>query len=491
MQSPEPDLLATIIAPVAAHVSTAVGASGWLPGGTGAVAGITHSAAVALFAGALAGIGMSSTRNAVATLLPAGAWAGAANAMRAAAAAIAVGLLGWILLHPSPNVTALLVRLDHLALCASAGFALSRVSIETRKWVLSVVSLSLLGQHAGWIQLTPVIVAGLLGFAVLRVPRFQSARWTALTQTVILAGPLWVCWRVRSFNLIMALQTQGLYAWMLLRHISFVVETRRGRPTDLGRYLCYLLFYTSFIGSSEIYSEFYERNLTAAPRYDYWQVATKLIVGQVQMALALLVPVSSEGALQIQNSAPLWGYVLLVFVRSALFVMGLWAFIEGCALLYGVQLRPNFDRTLWCENPSQFWRSWRGTMTNWLIHYVYVPLGGNRRRQARNIGAAFVVSAMWHWMGIPFFAMDIRPIDFLPIALWGALNACGVIGYAFSRRRSWRVLPERTPNAVRRSTKILLTACLGSLTVMLLDFRPATRDQFPAFVRALVGLGLQ
>jgi alginate O-acetyltransferase complex protein AlgI len=167
----------------------------------------------------------------------------------------------------------------------------------------------------------------------------------------------------------------------------------------------------------------------------------------------------------------------------------LWATIEGVALLYGFQLRPNFAGILSCENPAQFWRSWRATMTNWLIHYVYIPLGGNRRHQLRNIFAAFAVSVAWHWMGIPFFTLTPRLWDFVPIGVWGLLNAAAVAGYISFHKRGWRVLPAVAPHALRRGTKILLTACVASFTVTLLNFRPQTMDFFVSFMRRLLDIG--
>jgi D-alanyl-lipoteichoic acid acyltransferase DltB (MBOAT superfamily) len=46
-------------------------------------------------------------------------------------------------------------------------------------------------------------------------------------------------------------------------------------------------------------------------------------------------------------------------------------------------------------------------MANWMIHHVYVPLGG-RRRRTRSIAVVFAVSTLWHCLGIPY----LRPASF-------------------------------------------------------------------------------
>jgi hypothetical protein len=123
-----------------------------------------------------------------------------------------------------------------------------------------------------------------------------------------------------------------------------------------------------------------------------------------------------------------------------------------------------------------------------LVHYIYIPLGGNRRRQARNILAAFAVSTVWHWMGIPFFAQKFTVWDFAPILMWGPLNAAGVVGYVLFRKRGRQLLPARPPLLVRRGIKIFLTACLSTFTVTLLGFRPQNIQMLAPFLRHLVGL---
>jgi D-alanyl-lipoteichoic acid acyltransferase DltB (MBOAT superfamily) len=401
---------------------------------------------------------------------------------------VAAALFIWIVSRPSSDMVALIGRLDHLAFCACAGHALSRLPILVRKWALSIGSVCILGQHTGWTPVGIVLGAAVLGFAALQVRSWKSL-WAAIcVQAAILAGTFLTAWLLRSSNPLMALSTQGLFAFVLLRHLSFVVETRRGHPGGLANYLCYIAFYPVCLGASEVYNEFHDRNLTGQGRYDYRNAVRHVISGSVQIWVALLLPVSFETTVRIDLTAMLWLSVVLLFIRSALFIMGLWAVITACGCFYGIELRPNFAGILRCENPSQFWHSWRGTMTRWLIQYVYIPLGGNRRLQTRNITAAFAVSTLWHCMGIPFVTPRVGGWDFAPVILWGAFNAVGVVAYAAVRQHRWSLPVGPVPVAVRRGVKIFLTACFGTFTVTLLGFGSATIEYFGSFLRTLVGL---
>jgi D-alanyl-lipoteichoic acid acyltransferase DltB (MBOAT superfamily) len=42
-----------------------------------------------------------------------------------------------------------------------------------------------------------------------------------------------------------------------------------------------------------------------------------------------------------------------------------------------------------------FWRNWHASYNLWLVRYMYVPLGGSRRR-AVNAWLVFTFVALWH-----------------------------------------------------------------------------------------------
>jgi D-alanyl-lipoteichoic acid acyltransferase DltB (MBOAT superfamily) len=411
------------------------------------------------------------------------------RAARFASMVLALLLLFSIVRSPSSDIFALIQRWDHLACSALAGCFLAGVPVEWRKRCLVAVSTCFLLPHTGVVAFVAVIGTGVLGFIALHLQARSDRRFVALAQGVILAALFWFAWELRASDLMQALHIQGLFAFVLLRHISFVVEVRGGRPAGLGNYLCYMLFYPCCIGATETYSEFHDRNLTNSGRYEYRLVARKLVTGMFQIWAAKQMMTTYEIAIASPTFALLWWNVLLMFVRSSIFLMGLWSMIDGVALFYGFELRPNFARILSRQNPSDFWHSWRATMTNWLIRYVYIPLGGNRSHQTRNIFAAFAVSTLWHWMGFLFLAPSLNPMILVPIGLWGLMNAAGVAAYARWRRSGWSVLPERTPRLLRSAIKILLTIHFGTLTGTLLGFTPQLIDLFPAFARTALGLG--
>ncbi len=56
------------------------------------------------------------------------------------------------------------------------------------------------------------------------------------------------------------------------------------------------------------------------------------------------------------------------------------------------QLPPSPLRAL---HPQGFWRNWHASFNQWLVRYLYVPLGGACWRAA-NVWAVFTFVAAWH-----------------------------------------------------------------------------------------------
>ncbi len=72
----------------------------------------------------------------------------------------------------------------------------------------------------------------------------------------------------------------------------------------------------------------------------------------------------------------------------------------GSGRLFGIELPENFRRPYNVTNITAYWRRWHRTLSLWVRHYIYFPLGGARvRSQARvyaNLLLTFLVLGVWH-----------------------------------------------------------------------------------------------
>ena len=84
----------------------------------------------------------------------------------------------------------------------------------------------------------------------------------------------------------------------------------------------------------------------------------------------------------------------------------------GLARMLGFRLNENFNAPYAARSITDFWRRWHISLTTWIRDYLYMPLGGNRRGDARtyiNLWICFLASGLWHGASWNF-------------VLWGAYN---------------------------------------------------------------------
>ena len=68
----------------------------------------------------------------------------------------------------------------------------------------------------------------------------------------------------------------------------------------------------------------------------------------------------------------------------------------GLGHVFGVRLPQNFNSPYKAVDPIDFWRRWHISLSTWLRDYLYIPLGGNRGRQARNLMITMLLGGLWH-----------------------------------------------------------------------------------------------
>ncbi len=90
----------------------------------------------------------------------------------------------------------------------------------------------------------------------------------------------------------------------------------------------------------------------------------------------------------------------------------------GLAWMMGVRLPRNFIYPYIARSPSEFWRRWHITLSQWLRDYLYISLGGSRRGTGRtyfNLMMTMFLGGLWHGANWTF-------------AVWGVMHGCYLVG---------------------------------------------------------------
>ena len=85
---------------------------------------------------------------------------------------------------------------------------------------------------------------------------------------------------------------------------------------------------------------------------------------------------------------------------------------QGLARWMGFNLMSNFRMPYLAVSPSDFWRRWHISLSQWLRDYLYVGLGGNRLGKLmtyRNLLLTMVLGGLWHGAGWTFLVWGTLP----------------------------------------------------------------------------------
>ena len=116
----------------------------------------------------------------------------------------------------------------------------------------------------------------------------------------------------------------------------------------------------------------------------------------------------------------------------------------GLSLCLGVRLPLNFNSPYKSTSIIEFWRRWHISLSTFLRDYLYVPLGGNRKGEARryiNLFLTMLLGGLWHGAAWTF-------------VIWGALH-----GTFLMINHLWNAKVRRhaTPGRLARVAGWLLT----------------------------------
>lgn len=230
-------------------------------------------------------------------------------------------------------------------------------------------------------------------------------------------------------------------SFFTFQQIAYLVDIRAGRVSQRG-FLNYALFVTFFpqlisgpiVHHAEMMPQFAAlrnrlfRHANAARGMFIFclGLAKKVVLADTFARWAI------QGFDQAQslNLAEAWVTSLSYSLQLYFDFSGYMDMALGAALLFNIRLPINFDSPYKARSIREFWRRWHITLSRFLRDYVYVPLGGNRRGEARtttNLMATFLLGGLWHGAGWTFIA-------------WGALH-----GAAAALQRAWGRTGLRLP----------------------------------------------
>lgn len=261
--------------------------------------------------------------------------------------------------------------------------------------------------------------------------------------------------------------------------ISYLVDLYRG-DASVGNILdvmLYLCFFPKIIsGPIVLWKDF-------APQINNRKVDDKLFLdGLNRMMIGFakkVILADTFGALveQMQHQAfggrgitslTAWGCTVLYMLQIYYDFAGYSDVAIGISELFGFRFKENFHYPYISKSITEFWRRWHISLGIWFREYIYIPLGGNRKGQARtlvNLGIVFLITGIWHGAGWNYI-------------WWGVLNGvCVVVERCLRDTKAYK----KIPNAIKWA--VTMTVVLFSWELFCFQ----NMEEFEVFIKIMFG----
>ena len=375
-----------------------------------------------------------------------------------------------------------------LPLSLAAYFLLGRRAV----WAVgSLVAASLLF-YAWWNpKYLPLILASIgFNFAVGRALHRAEGRARALLALGVAANLVLLgVFKYADFAVRNASELTGLplvlpqivlplgISFFTFTQIAYLVDVHRGKAKEPS-FLNYALFVSFFphllagpiLHHSEMMPQFASPSNKRPQSFHLAAGLFLLVVGLVKKVCIAdpLAPIAAAGFdhPEALTAGTAWLAVLAYTLQIYFDFSGYTDMALGAARMFNIQMPVNFNSPYHAADIRDFWRRWHMTLSRFLREYLYIPLGGNRRGEARtalNVMATFLLGGLWHGAAWTFVA-------------WGALHGLGLVCL-----RAW----ERTGFRLPRVLAWAVTFLFVMLTWVF--FRASSLPAAAAMLRAMVG----
>ncbi len=188
--------------------------------------------------------------------------------------------------------------------------------------------------------------------------------------------------------------------------ISYVVDVYRGRVPASRRYtdyLTYLSMYPQLVAGpivrySAVEGELRKRRVSLEEgAYGCLRfcvgLAKKVVLANTAGALCAQY---LNGDLTQLSVAGAWYGIVLYGLQIYFDFSGYSDMAIGLGRIFGFHYFENFNYPYIARSVTEFWRRWHISLGSFFRDYVYIPLGGNRRRQYFNLAVVWFLTGLWH-----------------------------------------------------------------------------------------------
>lgn len=188
--------------------------------------------------------------------------------------------------------------------------------------------------------------------------------------------------------------------------LSYVLDVYRGDAAPQKNYFNLLLYISMFpqliagpiVRYADVDYEILHRQESAG---DFANGAFRFCVGLGKKVILANYAGSLATTLLTDNLSALsasaaWVGMLMYTAQIYFDFSGYSDMAIGLGQTFGFHFKENFRYPYAARTVTDFWRRWHISLSSFFRDYVYIPLGGNRKRQYLNILIVWTLTGLWH-----------------------------------------------------------------------------------------------
>ena len=268
--------------------------------------------------------------------------------------------------------------------------------------------------------------------AMCRTEEVRKRKWLCALAIVINLGLLvyfkYANFLVDNVNAILSLfHVNGVHlakivlpigiSFFTFQSITYVLDTYRGqvKPMDkLTDYIVYIMMFPQLIAGPIVKYGDVEQQLRhrESPPEECLHGFYRFVIGlSKKVLIADVIAVQADacfgGDLVALDMGTAWIGSLAYTMQLYFDFSGYSDMAIGLGRIMGFKFPENFNNPYTSKSITEFWRRWHMTLGAFIMNYLYIPLGGNRRGKGRtylNLWICFLLSGLWHGAAWTFVA---------------------------------------------------------------------------------------
>ena len=290
----------------------------------------------------------------------------------------------------------LLIASYYFYMCYQAELVVLILGTTLISWLAShaIVRTERVGVRRLWLTATLVVCFGVLFFY--KYFNFLSGTVTGL---INLFGA-----EASDFELNLLLPV-GI-SFYTFQTLSYVIDVYRGDVKPERNFFFYALFVSFF---PQLVAGPIERpgNLIPQLRERHRWSSENAIKGAKHMLVGFFKKVCVADVIAVYVNSVYndvgSASAVAIIIATALFAIQIYCDFSGytdiaigCARIMGIKLMQNFDHPYMATTIKGFWARWHISLSGWFKDYLYIPLGGNRKRVLFNLFVVRFLTGFWH-----------------------------------------------------------------------------------------------